>query len=104
MNPQNLIISGLNPRYFWDVDLSALKYASATRLIIERIFFLGDMKEMNQVINFYGEQKVIEALCNLAYIDPKTLNLISFVKTASIIFSSYMLVLVVMIIFIHWKY
>ena len=77
MNPQNLIISGLNPRFFWDVDLSALKYASATRLIIERIFFLGDMKEMNQVINFYGEQKVIEALCNLAYIDPKTLNFIS---------------------------
>ena len=71
------IISKLNPRYFWDVDLSVLDESSANRLIIERIFSLGDMDEMNRVIEFYGEKKVVEVLSNLTYIDPKTFNFVT---------------------------
>lgn len=77
MNRQSQLISTLNPHYFWDVDVSGLNDDKACRLIIERVFSLGDMPEMNQVISFFGENKVIEMLSELAYIDPKTLNFIT---------------------------
>lgn len=49
----------------------------ATRLIIERVFSLGEMHEINRVIRFYGKKRVIAVLCNLTYLDLKTLNFIS---------------------------
>jgi len=77
MNHENSIISGLNPRYFWDVDFSVLDEISSCRLIIERVFTLGEIHEMNMLISFYGREKVFDVLCNLPYIDPKTLNFVS---------------------------
>lgn len=77
MNSGNLLISSLKPQYFWDVDFSALNETSSIRLIIERVFSMGDIHEMNQVITFYGKKKVVEVLCNLSDIDPKTLNFIA---------------------------
>jgi hypothetical protein len=77
MKPDSSIISQLNPRYFWDIDLSRLNEASGRRLIIERVFSLGEIYEMNIVINFYGKNKVVDVLSNLPYMDPKTLNFIS---------------------------
>jgi hypothetical protein len=76
MNFHSQLISTLKPQYFWDVNFSGLDDDSASRLIIERVFSLGDLHEMNQVIHFYGEKKVVDVLCNLSYIDPKTLNFI----------------------------
>ena len=76
MKSADSIFSKLNPRYFWDVDLSKINETSACRLVIERVFSLGEIHEMNQVIDFYGKRKVIEVLSNLSYIDPKTLNFV----------------------------
>ena len=76
MKLSNTLLSKLNPQYFWDVNLSGLDELSACRLVIERIFSLGDVHEMNLVIDFYGKRKVVEVLCNLPYIDPKTFNFI----------------------------
>ncbi|MBE0648953.1 MAG: hypothetical protein IH596_14370 [Bacteroidales bacterium] len=76
MNSKNSILSKLNPNYFWDVDLAILDDTNASRLIIDRVFSLGEIHEMNQVIHFYGKDKVVEVLSNLSYIDPKTLNFI----------------------------
>jgi len=72
----NTLLSGLNPQYFWDVDLSGLDEVSSCRLVIERVFSLGDIHEVNLVVDYYGKHKVIEVLCNLSYIDPKTFNFI----------------------------
>jgi len=72
-----MILSGLKPRYFWDVDFSASDEASSSRLIIERVFSLGEIYEMKLVIQFYGQKKVLEVLTNLPWIDSKSLNFIS---------------------------
>jgi hypothetical protein len=77
MNTHHQLISKLNPQYFWDVDLSGLTEVSGSRLIIERVFLLGDMHEMNTVIHFYGEKKVVDVLTKLSYIDPKTFNFLT---------------------------
>ncbi|MFH1121950.1 MAG: hypothetical protein V1775_19185 [Bacteroidota bacterium] len=77
MKADNTIISGLNPQYFWDVDFSMLDESSSSRLIIERVFTMGEVQEMNRLIRFYGREKVVAVLSNINYIDQKTLNFIS---------------------------
>ena len=77
MNAENPIITRLNPQYFWDVDPLTLDENSSARLIIERVFTLGEIHEMNLLISFYGREKVMDVLCKLPYLDPKTLNFVS---------------------------
>jgi hypothetical protein len=71
------ILEKLKPQYFWDVNISKLDQESSRRLIIERIFNLGNLREINLVIEFYGRELVMEVLMNLNYIDPKTFNFIA---------------------------
>jgi hypothetical protein len=70
------ITSLLRKAYFWDVDITPGKTVSK-RLVIERIFCLGTLTEIALVLQFYGKEEVEKTLCNLNYIDPKTLNFVS---------------------------
>ena len=74
-NPKN--IEGLlNQNYFWDIDITSGKHVSS-RLVIERVFNFGTLREIALVISTYGRNEVVNTLMNLNYIDPKTLNFIS---------------------------
>ena len=77
MKPGDSIISEINPLYFWDVDSLNINMNSSARLIVERVFSLGEVHEMNLLISYYGREKVIDILSNLNYLDPKTLNFVS---------------------------
>ena len=66
----------LKRSYFWDVDITPGKTVSK-RLIIERIFNFGTLAEMAFLLRYYGKEEVERILCNLNYIDPKTLNFVS---------------------------
>jgi hypothetical protein len=77
MAEKSSLISSLNPQYFWDIDLSGLDVDSSARLIIERVFSLGEIREMSLLIDFYGRNRVLDVLSNLNYLDPKTLNFVS---------------------------
>ena len=77
MTSNTHIIEKLNPQFFWDVDISQISKESASRLIIERIFKLGNLHEINLVIEFYGRDQVVKVLTNLNYFDPKTFNFIT---------------------------
>lgn len=74
-NPKN-IESLLHQNYFWDIDITSGKHVSS-RLIIERVFNFGTLREIALVIKTYGRGEVVRTLMNLNYIDPKTLNFIS---------------------------
>ena len=76
MHSNSDLIKKLNPQYFWDVDLSGLGASSATRIIIERVFTLGDIDDIKQVISFYGKDDVVEVLKNIPYLDTKSFNFI----------------------------
>jgi len=67
----------LNPSYFWDIDFSKIDLTKNKRLIIERIISFGNLKELNIIIDFYGENEIVNTICNLNYIDNKTLNFYS---------------------------
>jgi len=68
------IVDQLKSQYFWDADISKLDDRAAKRLIIDRVFSLGSIQEINLILEHYGRKKVVDVLRNLNYIDPKTLN------------------------------
>jgi hypothetical protein len=77
MRTKNDLIRSLKPQYFWDVDTSDNCIHISRRLIIERVFTFGNLKEIKHLINYYGKEVIVEELCNLNYLDPKTLNFVS---------------------------
>jgi len=71
------LTSHLKPQYFWDVDFSKLDDQLSKRLIIERVFCLGNLSEINLLLDYYGKKEIVSVLCNLNYLDPKTFNFVS---------------------------
>ncbi len=71
------LLEQLNNAYFWDINPKNLDEAKSDRLIIERVINFGNLFEIRLLITHYGESLVKKRLCNLNYIDPKTLNFIS---------------------------
>ena len=77
MDDNKNIVKAINPSYFWDVDVQKLDAIRSKRLIIERVFSLGELNEVLLLIDFYGEQEVIDTLCRVNFLDRKTLNFVS---------------------------
>ncbi len=71
------LIPQLNKACFWDVDINMLDEEKSKRLIIERMMQFGTWHEIRLIKDFYGDETVISTLCQLNYIDPKTLNFAS---------------------------
>lgn len=77
MKTSSELLKNLDKRYFWDIDVALLDPEKSKQIIIERVFSLGDIDEINTVITYYGEDVTLNVLRNLNYLDPKTLNLVS---------------------------
>lgn len=77
MKTKTELIRSLRSAYFWDTDRSDPESELSDRLIIERVFNLGDLREIKMVIDHFGEKRTTEVLISLNYMDPKTLNFIS---------------------------
>lgn len=73
----SVLIEQLNKAYFWDVDFTQIDEEKSNRLIIERVINYGNLHEIKLIKEFYGIKAIRSVLCNLNYIDPKTLNFIS---------------------------
>lgn len=55
-------IMQLSPRAFWDVDMSKMDYNKNADYIIRKVFERGTLEDAMEVLAYYGEGKVIEAL------------------------------------------
>jgi hypothetical protein len=71
------LLEQLDKAYFWDVDINQMDEVKSKRLIIERVINYGNLQEIQLVKNHYSVKEVKTILCDLNYIDPKTLNFIS---------------------------
>ena len=71
------LLDHINKTYFWDIDPAHLDECLSKRLIIERVMNFGNLQEIVLVKNHYGTKEIKLILCNLNYIDPKTLNFLS---------------------------
>jgi len=77
MKTKTELIGSLRKSYFWDLDKSNPGSEVSDRLIIERVFSLGDIKEIRMITGYYGEKRTVSILSSLNYLDPKTLNFVS---------------------------
>jgi len=67
----------ISKNLFWDVDISKIDDIQNKRLIIERVFTMGDLQDVVAVIQFYGLKTVKHELMNAGYLDNKTLSWVS---------------------------
>jgi hypothetical protein len=71
------LLEQLNKTYFWDIEPGNLDCEKSKRIIIERVMNYGNIPEIQLIRKYYGDSVVKNTLCNLNYIDPKTLNFVS---------------------------
>jgi hypothetical protein len=71
------LLEKLNKTYFWDIDPELLDENRSKRIIIERVMNFGNLREIKLILRHYGKEEVKKTVCNLNYIDPKTLNFLS---------------------------
>ena len=69
----------LRKELFWDINPDILDEDKNKKIIIERVINFGNLQELQNLINYYGKDGVINTICKLNYIDPKTLNFFSMV-------------------------
>ena len=67
----------IKPEYFWDVNFSDNGKYLSRRIIIERVFCFGTLKEIRSLIDSIGKKEILYELRNINYMDPKTLNFIA---------------------------
>jgi hypothetical protein len=65
----------LDPRLFWDVDMSKLDYDQRAGFVIERVFDRGDVEDIRQVRRHYGDDLVRDVLLQAKYLQKQTLYL-----------------------------
>jgi hypothetical protein len=71
------IVEKLNKAYFWDTNPALLDDEKSKRLIIERVINYGNIEEIKLIKEHYGVEQIKKTLCELNYIDEKTLNFVS---------------------------
>jgi hypothetical protein len=77
MKTKKDLVNSLKEMYFWDIDRTDPDSEISDRLIIERVFSIGDLQEIKLILDYYGEKKTVGILMSLNCLDPKTLNFVS---------------------------
>ena len=62
---------------FWDVDLTRFDEDTHARLVIERVFCYGTVRELKIIFFYYGKEKIKKNIIDAGYLDKKTLSFAS---------------------------
>jgi hypothetical protein len=65
-----MLTINLSKRLFWDIDTNCC-------LIIERVFSMGELSDIKELIRFYGLQTIKKEVVNAGNFDNKTLAWLS---------------------------
>ncbi|MBP1167223.1 MULTISPECIES: DUF6922 domain-containing protein [Chryseobacterium] len=63
-------IPNLDRVFFWDFDIDAMDFMQAYKTIIARIVERGGQQEIDEIIRFYGYEKVVTAIRDEIYFLP----------------------------------
>lgn len=56
--------------FFWDTDIDKLDWQKAYKAVIARIIERGGQQEIDELVRFYGQEKVIKAVRDEIYFLP----------------------------------
>ena len=62
---------------FWDLDPARMDEQKSRRIIIERVFSLGNLAEIKFIFSFYGVGTIKKEIVKAGSLDPKTLHFAS---------------------------
>lgn len=63
-------IPNLPPQLFWDTDIDTLNWNDSYIPVIARVIERGDQSEIDEIVRFYGHNKVITAIRGEIYFLP----------------------------------
>ncbi|MBS1486652.1 MAG: hypothetical protein JST43_03615 [Bacteroidetes bacterium] len=52
----------INGRLLWEYNLDTFNYDKSYKIVIERVLQLGTIEEWKAILNYYGEQKILETI------------------------------------------
>ena len=58
----------------WDINPETIDFTKHKRLIIERVFTLGDFYDVKEIIRYYGLYTIKKEIVKAGNLDKKTLN------------------------------
>lgn len=64
----------LSPVAFWDVDMQTLDYESNARFVIEKVINDGLWGDIQEVMRYYGHNRVKSEVTQVAYLKKKALS------------------------------
>jgi hypothetical protein len=62
---------------FWDLDINSLDDQKNRRLIIERVFSMGDLPDIKEIVCYYGFEIIKKEVIHAGNFDNKTLAWLS---------------------------
>ena len=62
MKALNTIAPNFHPKFFWEYKYEKIDWEEAYKMVIDRIIERGEQKEVDELVRFYGHEKVINAL------------------------------------------
>lgn len=60
----------LHPKFFWEYDLDSMDWEEAYKMVIGRIIERATQQEVDELIRYYGYDKVIKAVREEIYFLP----------------------------------
>jgi len=63
-------VPNLHPRYFWEYDFDTIDWQEAYKMVIGRIIERGFQEDAEELVRFYGYERVIKALREEIYFLP----------------------------------
>ena len=67
---KNKEIPDLDRVFFWDFDIDAMDFMKAYKTIIARIVERGGQEEIDEIVRFYGLEKVVKTIRDEIYFLP----------------------------------
>lgn len=59
---ENTAVPDLHPKFFWEYRFDTIDWEEAYMMVIDRIIERGGKKEVDEIVHFYGYERVIKAL------------------------------------------
>jgi len=80
----------LKPALFWSYDFNKIDFDQSYFLIIEQVLSKGDWQEFKSILQYYGNEQVLNVAQQSKILDPKTVHFLgSYFKVALSEFRSY---------------
>ncbi|PJA06219.1 MAG: hypothetical protein COX70_09950 [Flavobacteriales bacterium CG_4_10_14_0_2_um_filter_32_8] len=97
-----MLIENLPKNIFWDIDFSRFDEIKNKRLIIERVFTMGDLADIHKTVQFYGIEIIKKEIVKAGFLDHKTLNWVS--KLLSIPKTQFKCFIKIQSNQVHWNF